>query len=177
MIAPPALVAYASYLAAQPVAVRCIRDDSASLRTYDGGRMVAYTYPQTLDDGRVVFGRYQEGQFVAQPTIFLKAGACKALVLLVTPGSKLHIPHQVQEGQETVFFFDDPSAWSLEDLVHEAMHIRLASTDEALVECTTARNAWMALRVLHRSPAEDRFLLADYERQHRASPPDYLKDC
>lgn len=177
MIAPPTLVAYASFLAGQPVAVRCIANDSASLEQNDGGVMVAYTISQVGDDGIRRFGRNVDGVFEAIPTIYLKAGACKQVVLLLTPGSKLTLPRKVVRGGTTTFFTTAPPAYALEDLVHEAMHIRLDSADEALVECTAYQNGWMAISALHRSPRENRALMAGYRRWHLGSPPDYLADC
>lgn len=72
----------------------------------------------------------------------------------------------------------DHAGDAVQALVHEATHLRLASGDEALVECTASRNYWPTVSAFHLSPKIAGRLLVAARRSHeRIHDPRYRADC
>lgn len=62
--------------------------------------------------------------------------------------------------------------------VHEAMHLRLASGNEALVECTASRNYWPLIAALHLPARLAHRILAAAQRTHaNLRNAAYRADC
>ena len=63
-------------------------------------------------------------------------------------------------------------------LTHEAVHQRLQSADEGLVECTAVRNVWRTVRLLHLPPRVERLVYAAALDSHaRIHDPRYRAVC
>lgn len=77
--------------------------------------------------------------------VWITAAACSALSRLVRhderwlAASTDHVANVYAAGQ------------AVQVIVHEATHLRLASGDEALVECTASRNYWPTIAAFHLS--------------------------
>lgn len=158
MVTAP-VVAIASQLAGERVSVSCERNQS--FNTEDR----AYTL-WTDSDGTVIF----------DPVIHLAAGTCDALNRLVVRDGRPHaaVKGLATNGGTTV---DIPDAGAVHLLLHEALHIRESSTDEARVECDTSLNAWSALRLFKLPAWRDRQILRGMRLAHLASDASYLGDC
>jgi hypothetical protein len=72
----------------------------------------------------------------------------------------------------------DRAGDALQALVHEATHLRLASGDEGLVECTASRNYWPTVSAFHFSPKlAGRLLAASVASHRRLHDPRYRAVC
>lgn len=159
MVTPP-VVAIASTLAGEPVTVSCEKDARFSTL------LRAYTLYVRSDDGAVVF----------DPVIHLAASTCNALNRLVVRDGRQHVARQqIITNGGAITDVEDGGAVHL--LLHEALHLRLESADEALVEHETQLNRWSALKLFKLAAWRDHQILRGMTLWHCASsrtPVDYL---
>lgn len=67
---------------------------------------------------------------------------------------------------------------AVQAIVHEATHLRLASGDEALVECTASRNYWPTIAAAHLPARLAGRILAAATRTHQnLQNPTYKETC
>lgn len=150
MVAPPALVQYASLLVGHQVGVACEAD-----RHYTDG-LRGYTL------------EYGDGTF--EQVIHLPSTSCKRLVALLTVKPKVHPATLATNGGSPV---DLQAGQDVEVILHEAMHLRLASGNETCVERTTYANRWQAVAPLHLSARRDRALMRGMRVSHESMPAIY----
>lgn len=139
------LDALASQLSGTPVQVTCLPEHATP---YDGHGIGHY-----LDDG----------SFTVEPHIWLKLRVCRPLVRLIfwrQHHDWMLYPPNVQE-----------AAYALTVMNHEAMHVRLQSADEGLVECTSIRNIWPAVTAFHLPRKYAGIVLADAIYDHQTVTP------
>lgn len=72
----------------------------------------------------------------------------------------------------------DLAGVAVQVLVHEATHLRLASGDEALVECTASANYWPTVAAAHLPAKLARRILAAAQHTHaNLRDPHYKETC
>ena len=158
MVTAP-VVAIASQLAGESVQVSCERN----ARFSDASR--AYTVWQA-NDGTIVF----------DPVIHLSASTCNELNRLVVRDTRSSAG-QTQFVTNGGAIIDLAGGGAVHLLLHEALHLREKSTDEARVECDASRNAWSAVALFHLAAWRDQQILRGMAVAHAGSAPSYLKDC
>lgn len=109
---------------------------------------------------------------VGSSTVALNSTACRALGHLAL-GDARWLRSATDHVDNTAL-----AGAAVQVLVHEAMHLRLASGDEALVECTASRNYWPLIASLH-LPARlaQRVLSAATYTHRNLRNPTYKEDC
>lgn len=104
--------------------------------------------------------------------IWISASACKALSHLTRSDARWlaastdHVANVYAAGA------------AVQVLVHEATHLRLASGDEALVECTASRNYWQTILAFHLKPRLAQAVARAATRTHyNLTSPVYKSEC
>jgi hypothetical protein len=93
------------------------------------------------------------------------------------PILKGHHPKAAPRYDVTPNFNTYDAAVGILTLAHEALHVRLQSTDEGLVECRAIQNVWPLIAALHLPVWLDKILLLDAKANHFDSPDQYLAVC
>lgn len=166
MIPLVTIESYASQVAGTPVTISCDADASF----LDAAQIQAQGYDGPLS-GYVLRGA--DGRFI--PVIHLRRSLCVAVE---------HVDHKrarhpiafasLKTGQR---IDSARGAYALEAMEHEAMHIRLESGDEGLVECTAWRNRWPLVELLHLKPWVARIVMNTMTDRHDQLPAPYRTIC
>lgn len=109
---------------------------------------------------------------VGSSTVALNSDACRALGHLAA--GDVRWLRSSTDGVDHVY----TAGAAVQVVVHEAMHLRLASGDEGLVECTASRNYWPLIASLH-LPARlaQRVLSAATYTHRNLRNAAYKEDC
>jgi hypothetical protein len=147
--------AIGSQLAGEPVTVSC--ESTASLA--DVG-LPGY-------DGFVLF---PDG--VPQPVIHLRLALCAALERIDLPKDRNPSVYDLVDGHRALVTTGE----AVLVLTHEAMHIRLRSSDEAVVNCTAYRNRWTAINLFGPATWVASAIAYGATQTYRSQPDDYRLD-
>jgi hypothetical protein len=170
----PALSALSSAIVGSPMHTECAPSDP----DYYGWTFLTET---SEDDGAT-------WTILTEPYIYISGDICTELARLadysankrffkrpkIVPRSKAGEPQIVWVGDNEHIY---NAGAALLTLVHESLHVKLASDDEGLVECTAIRNVWPTLAALHLPLWLNKELLAVMTDVHLQSTDDYRTVC